>query len=127
MLAGHGYGVLMLDQRGHGGSDGHGMIWGWWGELDVAAGVDFLAEQPDVLDGRIGAIGMSVGGEQVIAAAGVDPRINAVVAEGVTAQGRTQRGGPAERGRRLVRALHRLAHQERRSADDIGRQANPDA
>jgi uncharacterized protein len=95
LLAGHGYGVLMLDQRGHGGSEGHGMIWGWWGELDVAAGVDFLAVQPDVLDGRIGAIGMSVGGEQVIAAAGTDPRIRAAVAEGVTARGARDEGDPA--------------------------------
>ena len=95
LLAGHGYGVLMLDQRGHGGSDGHGMIWGWWGELDVAAGVDFLTVQPDVVGGRIGAIGMSVGGEQVLAAAGADARIRAVVAEGVTARGARDEGDPA--------------------------------
>ena len=95
LLAGHGYGVLMLDQRGHGGSDGHAMIWGWWGELDVAAGVDFLAVQPDVHGGRIGAIGMSVGGEQVIAAAGTDARIRAVVAEGVTARGARNEGDAA--------------------------------
>jgi uncharacterized protein len=95
VLARHGYGVLMLDQRGHGGSEGDGMLWGWWGEVDVVAGVDFLAAQPDVLEGRIGAIGMSVGGEQVIAAAGVDPRIRAVVAEGVTARGARDEGDPA--------------------------------
>jgi predicted acyl esterase len=82
----------MLDQRGHGGSEGDGMLWGWWGELDVAAGVDYLATRPDVVDGRIGAIGMSVGGEQVIAAAGVDPRIKAVVAEGVSARGARDEG-----------------------------------
>lgn len=95
VLARHGYGVLMLDQRGHGGSEGDGMIWGWWGELDVAAGVDFLAARSDVVDGRIGAIGMSVGGEQVIAAAGVDHRIRAVVAEGVSARGSRDEGQPA--------------------------------
>jgi predicted alpha/beta hydrolase len=92
VLARNGYGVLMLDQRGHGGSDGDGMLWGWWGELDVAAGVDFLAARSDVVDGRIGAIGMSVGGEQVIAAAGVDARIRAVVAEGVSARGARDEG-----------------------------------
>jgi predicted acyl esterase len=95
VLAGHGYGVLMLDQRGHGGSEGDGMLWGWWGELDVAAGVDFLAARSDVVDGRIGAIGMSVGGEQVVAAAGVDSRIKAVVAEGVSARGARDEGNPA--------------------------------
>jgi predicted acyl esterase len=92
VLARHGYGVLMLDQRGHGGSEGDGMLWGWWGELDVAAGADYLATRFDVVDGRIGAIGMSVGGEQVIAAAGVDPRIRAVVAEGVSARGARDEG-----------------------------------
>jgi pimeloyl-ACP methyl ester carboxylesterase len=92
VLARNGYGVLMLDQRGHGGSEGDGMIWGWWGELDVAAGADFLAARSDVVDGRIGAIGMSVGGEQVIAAAGVDHRIRAVVAEGVSARGARDEG-----------------------------------
>jgi pimeloyl-ACP methyl ester carboxylesterase len=95
VLARHGYGVLMLDQRGHGGSEGDGMLWGWWGELDVAAGVDYLAARSDVVDGRIGAIGMSVGGEQVIAAAGVDQRIKAVVAEGVSARGARDEGDPA--------------------------------
>ena len=95
VFARHGYGVLMLDQRGHGGSEGDGMLWGWWGELDVAAGVDFLAARSDVVEGRIGAIGMSVGGEQVVAAAGVDPRIRAVVAEGVSARGARDEGDPA--------------------------------
>ena len=95
VLARNGYGVLMLDQRGHGGSEGDGMLWGWWGELDVAAGVDYLETRSDVVDGRIGAIGMSVGGEQVIAAAGVDPRIKAVVAEGVSARGARDEGATA--------------------------------
>ena len=95
VLARHGYGVLMLDQRGHGGSEGDAMLWGWWGELDVAAGADFLAARSDVVDGRIGAIGMSVGGEQVIAAAGVDHSIKAVVAEGVSARGARDEGDPA--------------------------------
>jgi predicted alpha/beta hydrolase len=96
VLARNGFGVLVLDQRGHGGSDGDGMLWGWWGELDVAAGVDFLAARPDVIDGRIGAIGMSVGGEQVIAAAGVDHRIRGVVAEGVSARGARDEGTDVE-------------------------------
>ena len=95
VLARNGYGVLMLDQRGHGGSEGDGMLWGWWGELDVTAGVDFLAARSDVVDGRIGAIGMSVGGEQVIAAAGVDSRIKSIVAEGVSARGARDEGDPA--------------------------------
>ena len=95
LLARHGYGVLMLDVRGRGGSGGHAMLWGWWGETDVRAGVDYLTGRLDVADGRIGAIGMSVGGEQVMAAAGDDPRIRAVVAEGVSARGARDEGDPA--------------------------------
>jgi dienelactone hydrolase len=95
-LAAHDYGVLMLDMRGHGGSDGRAMLWGWWGEQDIRAGVDYLTERPDVKDGRIGAIGMSVGGEQAFAAAGVDPRIRAVVGEGASARGARDEGNPAD-------------------------------
>jgi hypothetical protein len=39
-------------------------------------------EGPDVDPRRIGAVGESMGGEEVIGAAGSDPRIRAVVAEG---------------------------------------------
>ena len=121
VLARHGYGVLMLDQRGHGGSEGDGMLWGWWGELDVTAGVDYLAARSDVVDGRIGAIGMSVGGEQVIAAAGVDPRIKAVVAEGVSARGARDEGdgasGPGALFIRYIDGLTKNAAALMTSAD----------
>ncbi|MGD9996736.1 MAG: alpha/beta hydrolase [Ilumatobacteraceae bacterium] len=95
VLARHGYGVLLLNARGQGDSDGDAMLWGWWGEIDVAAGLDYLAARADVVDGRIAAIGMSVGGEQAIAAAGVDRRLRAVVSEGATARGARDEGDPA--------------------------------
>jgi fermentation-respiration switch protein FrsA (DUF1100 family) len=60
------------------------MDFGWYGDLDVRAGVDALARQPDVEKGRIGVVGLSMGGEEAIGAAGADPRIRAVVAEGAT-------------------------------------------
>ena len=63
------------------------MDFGWHGDLDILAAVTFLAEQPDVDAGRIGVVGMSMGGEEAIGAAAADPRISAVVAEGAT--GRT--------------------------------------
>ena len=87
VLADNGYGVLMLDVRGHGGSEGDAMLWGWWGEVDVRAGVDFLSTRAEVRPARIGAVGMSMGGEEAIAAAGADPRITAVVAEGASGRG----------------------------------------
>ena len=86
VLADAGFGVLLLDARGHGESEGRAMDFGWYGERDVAAAVDVLAEQPDVDPDRIGVVGLSMGGEQALGASGADPRIRAVVAEGATAR-----------------------------------------
>ena len=86
VLARHGYGVLMLDARGHGASGGRAMDFGWYGDADIAAGTSFLAQRADVEPGRIGLVGMSMGGEEAIGAAGSDPRVRAVVAEGATAR-----------------------------------------
>jgi uncharacterized protein len=85
-LATHGYGVLLLDARGQGESDGDAMLWGWYGTRDVEPAVDFLAARTDVLDGRIGVVGMSMGAEQAINAGGADARIRAIVAEGASGQ-----------------------------------------
>ncbi|WP_344057924.1 alpha/beta hydrolase [Microbacterium pumilum] len=82
-----GYGVLATDARGHGESGGQAMDLGWYGELDTQAAVDLLADRRDVDAGRIGVVGLSMGAEEGIGAAGVDRRIRAVVAEGAT--GRT--------------------------------------
>lgn len=84
VLARAGYGVLLVDARGHGESEGTGMDLGWWGERDTAAAVDFLAAQSAVAADRIGLLGLSMGGEEAIGTAGVDPRVRAVVAEGAT-------------------------------------------
>jgi dienelactone hydrolase len=84
VLARHGYGALLADTRGHGRSGGHAMDFGWWGGRDIAAAVSFLDHQPGIQAGKIAVLGLSMGGEQAIAAAGSDPWIRAVVAEGVT-------------------------------------------
>ena len=81
-LAGGGYGVLLFDVRGHGRSGGRAMEFGWYGDLDVGAAVSFLDRRPEVE--AIGAVGLSMGGEEVIGAAATDGRIGAVVAEGAT-------------------------------------------
>lgn len=82
-LAGAGYGVLLYDDRGHGESGGVGMDLGWWGDADLAAAVDLLADRPDVDPRRIGVVGMSMGGEQALNAAAGDARLRVVVAEGL--------------------------------------------
>ncbi|GAB3440039.1 hypothetical protein GCM10027517_14070 [Phycicoccus ginsengisoli] len=84
VLSRHGYGVLLVDARGHGDSTGRGMDWGWFGDQDVAAAVTFLRSAPGVDPRRVALLGLSMGGEEAIGAMGRDPRIRAVVAEGVT-------------------------------------------
>jgi dienelactone hydrolase len=86
-VAHHGYGVLLFDARGHGRSGGGAMDFGWYGDQDIAGAVSWLASQPDVDGRRIGAVGMSMGGEEAIGAAAGNDQIRAVVAEGAT--GRT--------------------------------------
>jgi uncharacterized protein len=86
VLARHGYGILLLDVRGHGDSDGDAMLWGWHGADDVRAAVDHLVARPELAGGRIAAMGMSMGAEEAINALD-DPRVRAVVAEGASGQG----------------------------------------
>jgi pimeloyl-ACP methyl ester carboxylesterase len=84
VLARNGYGVLLYDARGHGRSAGQAMDFGWYGDEDLGGAVTFLQAQPEVDPERVGAVGLSMGGEQAIGAmAGIDD-LRAVVAEGVT-------------------------------------------
>jgi hypothetical protein len=80
MFARHGYGVLLLTPRGQGGSEGD--INRWAGDTDLLAGVEYLRSRQDVDDGRIGAIGFSIGGEQLLEAAARSDGIAAAVSEG---------------------------------------------
>jgi pimeloyl-ACP methyl ester carboxylesterase len=84
VLARNGYGVLLLDARGHGQSGGRAMDFGWRGDLDVAAAVDFLRDIAGIDAARIGLVGMSMGGEEAIGASAVLTDLRAVVAEGAT-------------------------------------------
>jgi uncharacterized protein len=86
VLARSGYTLALIDARGHGDSGGTAMDFGWYGDLDIAAGTEFLASRAEVDPGRIGVVGFSMGGEEAIGAAAADPRIRAVVAEGATAR-----------------------------------------
>jgi fermentation-respiration switch protein FrsA (DUF1100 family) len=82
MLARHGYGVLLFDRRGEGESEGDPNIFGWGGARDVQAAVTFLEGRQDVEPGRIGGIGLSVGGEMMLEAAAESDGLNAVVSDG---------------------------------------------
>jgi uncharacterized protein len=86
MLARHGYGVLLFDRRGEGKSEGEPNSWGWGGTKDVKAAVAYLQRRPDVEPGRIGGLGLSVGGEMMLDAASDTKALAAVVSEGAGAR-----------------------------------------
>lgn len=80
VLARHGYGVLMIDLRGHGDSEGDLITFGALEMQDEEAGYQYLLTRPDVDPERIGILGNSMGGSVVINYAAQNPKIKAVVA-----------------------------------------------
>jgi dienelactone hydrolase len=86
LLARHGYGVLLFDRRGEGESEGEPNAFGWGGDTDVKAAIDFLQTRPDVDPDRIGGIGLSVGGEMMLEAASETDELKAVISEGAGAR-----------------------------------------
>jgi dipeptidyl aminopeptidase/acylaminoacyl peptidase len=77
LLAHHGHGVLLIDSRASGESEGDLATWGDCERLDVLAALDFLSARPDVEPGRIGLYGFSVGSAAVALVASTDPRVQA--------------------------------------------------
>jgi len=80
MLIRHGYGVLLLDPRGQGRSEGDTIRWA--GDRDLIGGVEYLRSRYDVDPDRIGGFGFSVGGELLLEAAAQSSGLKAVVSEG---------------------------------------------
>jgi uncharacterized protein len=86
-LARLGYGVLIFDRRGEGESDGDPNPYAWnEGERDLLAAIDFLKDRPDVEPGRIGGLGLSVGGETFLQAAAHSEDVQAVASEGASSR-----------------------------------------
>lgn len=102
MLARRGFGVLALDLRGHGRSQGQTNRLGWQGTLDVEAAVQFLLERPEVRS--IGGLGISMGGEVLLGAASACPALLAIAADGATRRS-TQELLALETERPLVRSF----------------------
>jgi pimeloyl-ACP methyl ester carboxylesterase len=84
LVADHGYGALLLDARGHGDSEGRSMEFGWGHEQDVSAAISWVLDRPGIE--RVGLYGLSMGGEVALTTAALDPRVDAVVAEGASAR-----------------------------------------
>src|SRR3954453_1905093 len=82
LLVRHGYGVLIFDLQGHGASDGPSTSLPARFAPDADAALAYLRARPDVRAGRIGIIGVSLGGEVAIAAAARHPEWRATVLEG---------------------------------------------
>jgi fermentation-respiration switch protein FrsA (DUF1100 family) len=81
MLAGHGYGALLFDLRGHGTSQGTVTTLGYAEVEDVRGAVAYLLARTQVNPDRIGLVGRSMGGAVAIRAAACVEEIRAVVAE----------------------------------------------
>lgn len=79
MLLPAGYGLVMMDARAHGASDGPMATYGWLERKDTSAVVDALeqSEHPQ----HLFALGESMGAAIALQSAGYDPRIEAVAAE----------------------------------------------
>jgi pimeloyl-ACP methyl ester carboxylesterase len=94
ILIRHGYGVLLLDPRGQGFSEGDTVRWA--GDRDLLAAVEYLRNRPDVDPDRIGGFGFSIGGEMLLEAATQSNGFKAIVAEGAGSRvGDEDVSGPA--------------------------------
>jgi fermentation-respiration switch protein FrsA (DUF1100 family) len=81
MLARHGYGVLLVDQRTRGMSEGEQFTFGKYEVRDIDAAYRYLAGRSDVDAQRIGALGESMGGAVLLLDAARNRGIKAVVAD----------------------------------------------
>jgi dipeptidyl aminopeptidase/acylaminoacyl peptidase len=88
ILRSMGYHLLAFDARHHGTSDrdGHASMKKF--SEDIRAAIEFVIDQPGVDPGRLGVLGLSIGGSAAIHAAAHDPRIRAVVTVGAFANPR---------------------------------------
>jgi len=68
--------------RGYGTSESDPNAFGWGCTRDIDTGIARLQTRSDAQSDRIGGLGLSVGGEQMIEAAAGGPALRAVVAEG---------------------------------------------
>ena len=126
-LTAAGYSVLVFDYRGFGDSDGErGWVRPAWQLEDILNAVTYLTTREDVDANRIGTYGMGgTGGGNAILAAAHDPRIKAVAAQSVVADGRDW----LHRMRReyeWVAYLHQLDEDKRRWVlDGTGEKVHP--
>ena len=127
VLAGKGFGVLAFDLPGHGESEGS-VIFGLPPAEAVQGAVDFVLQQSDVHDGRIGVAGFSYGGAIVSRAAATDCRMRSVVLVATPSDAITQTraeyasyGRAAQIGAFAVYWLRRIDLRSERPVDYVGK------
>ncbi len=81
-MHGQGFNLLAFDARHHGNSDSDG-----FGAMpkfaeDIISAIDYLTESGEITTGKIGVLGLSIGGAGAIYAASLDKRIKAMVIVG---------------------------------------------
>ena len=77
VLSEAGHGVLLLELRGHGESQGE-PTYGVKEQLDLEAALRWVRAQPDVDPKRVGALGFSIGADALAEVAARDPALAAV-------------------------------------------------
>ena len=118
VLEGLGYVTLRFDMRGCGESEGeHGRVICLEQVEDTRNALAFLAKHPAVAGDRIGVIGTSFGGAVAVYAAGIEPRIAAVISNGGWGDGerkfRGQHPTPEAWARFTAMLAEGRAHRER--------------
>ena len=121
-----GFGVLSIDYRGFGESEGERGIVNPTHQLeDLINGVTYLTTRADVVQGAIGAYATGgTGGGNVVMLAGADPRVKAVISQMPVADGRDwlhrmraewewieyERGLEADRRERVLTGVSKQVH-----------------
>ena len=119
-----GYGVLLYDQRALGESTGQHTSFGWSDGLDLLIVLDWLAGRPEVDPDRIGAVGLSLGGQIALNAAYQAPdQLAALWVDGVGAQQMADFPDPENLGERFATLINALILKMAEA--DLGRAAPP--
>ena len=104
-----GYGVLLYDQRALGESTGEQTSFGWFDSADLLMALDWLIGRPDVDPDRIGAVGLSLGGQIALNAAYLAPnRLAALWLDGVGAQQMADFPEPENLGEQFATLINAL-------------------
>lgn len=82
LLRDNGFGVLAVNMRGFGDSEGDINRLGWQGTTDIGAAIEYLDARPEA-EG-LGGLGISMGAEILLGASSTYPALKAVVSDGAT-------------------------------------------